>query len=474
MKPKAQPTILVVDDDKGLARLVEKALRREGFKTATATSGAEAIDWLAHQSADLMLLDLKLQDLDGKELVHHLKSVGRCVPFVIITGQGDERVAVEMMKGGALDYLVKDVRFQDFVPTVVRRALEQLDRERRLSAAEDALRREHALTTAVLNTSGALVAVLDPEGRIVQFNRACEQATGYSLGEVRGKRLADFLIPGDELHGVQAVFGKLRSGKAQRRHENHWVGKDGKRRLIDWSISAICDEHGGIEYFVKTGIDITERKRLEKEILEISDREQRRIGQDLHDGLCQRLAGIELMSEVLAQRLEGKRDDQAVRANEIARNVRESIDETRLLARGLSPVLQEPEGLMAALQELASNTAKVFSVDCLFKTRDLVLLHDQAVATHLFRIAQEAVSNAIKHGKASLIQITLDSSGGKAALIVEDNGKGMANMPRHHGGMGLHIMRYRAGMIGGVVEIRPRITGGTTVSCSVQERLTKG
>src|SRR5262249_1883067 len=147
--------------------------------------------------------------------------------------------------------------------------------------------------------------------------------------------------------------------------------------------------------------------RLEKEILEISDREQRRIGQDLHDGLCQQLAGIELMSQVLEGKLAPRSKSDAARAGEIAGHVRDAISQTRLLARGLSPAPLDSEGLMSALQELASNTEKIFSVACRLDCRTPVLVEDHAAATHLFRIAQEAVSNAIKHGKARRIAIHL-------------------------------------------------------------------
>src|SRR5215468_5158383 len=135
-----QPIILLVDDDQGLLMLMEKALRREGFSTATAASGADALGWLAGREAGLMLLDLKLQDIEGKELIRQLAESHRCPPFIIITGQGDERVAVEMMKRGARDYLVKDVDFLQFVPAVVKRALEQLRNEQRLAEAEEQVR----------------------------------------------------------------------------------------------------------------------------------------------------------------------------------------------------------------------------------------------------------------------------------------------------------------------------------------------
>src|SRR5437868_11792637 len=134
--PAPAPTILVVDDDEGLLVLIEGALRTENWNVAAAASGAEALTWLQKNSADLLLLDLKLRDIEGREFISKLAGARCSVPFIIITGQGDERVAVEMMKRGALDYLIKDVQFIEFVPTVVRRALAQIDKDNRLAAAE--------------------------------------------------------------------------------------------------------------------------------------------------------------------------------------------------------------------------------------------------------------------------------------------------------------------------------------------------
>src|SRR3954447_14452748 len=128
-------TVLIVDDDQGLLRLIQKALERAGLSTTTASSGREAIAWLTGNSAQLMLLDLKLPDFEGRDLVKHLSSINRSLPFIVITGQGDERVAVDMMKRGALDYVVKDADFLAFLPDVVRRAMNDVARERQLAAA---------------------------------------------------------------------------------------------------------------------------------------------------------------------------------------------------------------------------------------------------------------------------------------------------------------------------------------------------
>jgi len=209
------------------------------------------------------------------------------------------------------------------------------------------------------------------------------------------------------------------------------------------------------------------RKRLEEEILQISDLEQRRIGQDLHDGICQELAAIELMSQVLEQGLAKKFKAGAEQASRIAANVRAAISHTRDLARGLSPVVVESEGLMAALKELAANAESRFKVRCDFHCPGPVPVDDNNAATHLYRIAQEAVANAVKHSQAQEIAIGLEAVEDEITLTIADDGLGIAPHP-HHGGMGLHMMRYRARVIGASLDIRRGPSSGTVVSCFFQ------
>ena len=173
----ARPTVLIVDDDQGLMRLVIKALEREGIAAASAGTATEAADILKQTSPELLLLDLKLPDAEGHRAVELLAGGGKPRPFIIMTGQGDERVAVEMMKLGALDYLVKDRDFIELLAPRVGRALDQLAKDRKIAEAEEALRREHAFTSALIQTSAALVVVLDSLGRIVRFNPACERTS---------------------------------------------------------------------------------------------------------------------------------------------------------------------------------------------------------------------------------------------------------------------------------------------------------
>ena len=348
-KPEATAParILIVDDDLGLLRLVEKALNKEGFATATASSGGEAIAWLRDHAVELMLLDLKLPDIEGKELVNHLAEVGRSVPFIIITGQGDERVAVDMMKRGALDYLVKDVQFIEFVPTVVRRALMQVEKDKRLAFAE-------------------------------------KQA-----------------------------------------------------------------------------------RQLQREVLDVSECEQRRIGRDLHDGLGQHLTALELLGQALVGRLKTAAPELVKPAQEITRHIRETITQTRLLSHNLSPVPLEADGLMLALSELAAGTQAMTGIKCEFVSDERVLLPDANQATHLYRIAQEAVNNALKHSRARRIGIALTERNRSWEMSVTDDGRGFSPASEKHSGLGLRMMKYRAQLIGALLDINSAPDKGVRITCTL-------
>lgn len=213
--------------------------------------------------------------------------------------------------------------------------------------------------------------------------------------------------------------------------------------------------------------EIAARHRLEKEILEISEREQQRIGRDLHDDLGQRLAGISYMSHLLANALFASNTPEAQQAARITALLNDALGLTRSLARGLHPVALKSGGLMAALADLAERTSEMFQIDCRFTGTAADLGLRDSVATHLYRIAQEAVTNAVNHGKATMIGIEFKAGPGRAALSVADNGTGMPKLSPRRKGMGLRIMSYRVGVIGGTLAISTPETGGTVVACEI-------
>jgi len=334
-----------------------------------------------------------------------------------------------------------------------------------LKQAEESLQEERNVLSAILDIVGALIVVLDPQGRIVRFNRTCEQTTGYSFAEVRGRYVWDLFLTPEEVDKFKAIFEQTNSSDLPADYETYLVTRSGELRLITWSRTVLAAKSGATSHVIVTGIDITERKRLEKAILDVSAREQRRIGEDLHDGLGQHLTGIAFMSKVLESQLSEKSLAESGDAEKIVKLVNEAINKTRELSRGLLPVVSDAHGLMSALTRYAEETQDLFRISCRFECAAPVLVYDVGVATHLYHIAREAVNNAIKHGKPGHVVIGLWAENGEGTLSVQDDGAGISAIPANHAGMGLNIMNYRANMIGGSLDVRENFTGGTTVAC---------
>jgi signal transduction histidine kinase/putative methionine-R-sulfoxide reductase with GAF domain len=218
-------------------------------------------------------------------------------------------------------------------------------------------------------------------------------------------------------------------------------------------------------------LEIEGRIRLEKEILNISEREQKRIGQELHDSIGQQFTGIAFLTKVLEQKLTGKLPDEAADAAEIKKLVNQAMSQMRSLARGLLPVDLDTDSLTSALQELAATTENLFGIHCTFKYDKPIQIDDAEVATHLYRITQEAITNAIKHGKTKNIHIELGQKRDKSVLKVENDGLDFPEEFEAKGtGMGLQIMDHRADIIGASLDIHKAPEGGTIVTCSFSNK----
>lgn len=347
-----------------------------------------------------------------------------------------------------------------------------------LKQARRALQESEAHAQAILETTVDGIITIDERGRIQSFNQAAEEIFGYSEDEVLGRNVKMLMpSPYREEHDEY-----LRSYRETGRREIIGIGrevtgqrKDGSTFPMDLAVSEV--DLGDRRVFTGIVRDITERRRLEKELLKVTEQERRRIGQDLHDGLGQMLTGIGLLSQNLTRQLEKKNLDEAEDASEITELVKEADQYARDLARGLTPVDLDASGLSKALQRLVANAERLFDIECHYDEVGSPEIHNSTAATHLYRIAQEAVSNAVRHGKADTIKISLASGPEQIRLRIRDDGTGFPGEdvegtdaerddPESEG-MGVRIMNYRARIIGGTLEISSNLGDGTVVTCTV-------
>jgi PAS domain S-box-containing protein len=451
----------VVDDEEGLLFLMMDALRREGYEVEGFDNGREAIEWLLREKPDLLVLDLKLGDVSAPKLVAGLAEKGRQFPYIIVTGHGDERTAVEMMKQGALDYLMKDAGMLRLLPGVIERALGVATRERQLAQATEAIRRREERHKKIIHTARDGFARFERSGRLLEVNAAFCELLGCMPDEMLGKNVFDAADPifNDEIRDrTQGLEHDAATRCFTRLHR-----PDGTHAEVDISLRA---DDGEIFTFIH---DLSEQRRLEREVLEISEDERRRFGRELHDGLGQQLTALELMSNTLARELKVAASPLAKSADEITHFTRQAITQTRRLAHGLAPVALEAEGLMAALNDLTHLTSAA-GIPCELLCDAPVRIQDPAAATHLFRIAQEAVNNALKHAKPRHIILRLEERPGEVKLAIEDDGKGLPKSSSKKPGMGLQVMHYRARLIGAVLHVQSRRGKGVQITCSLPKR----
>jgi signal transduction histidine kinase len=214
--------------------------------------------------------------------------------------------------------------------------------------------------------------------------------------------------------------------------------------------------------------EIVERKRIEREILEITQEEQRRFGSQLHDGLCQELTAILVFAKGLTQKMEKENRLDIAELKKISDLLHGAVDQARDTARGLYPGELEGSSLMHTLEELTLSTQKLSGVSCRFFCPKPILINDNNIATHLFKVAQEGVSNAVSYGKPQSIKVALTEQYGMITLIVKDDGVGFIPDPEKRKGIGLKIMRYRAHLMGASFQVEPNSPHGVILKCSLK------
>lgn len=349
----------------------------------------------------------------------------------------------------------------------VRKRDEQALRQRQ--AERDA---ERALLRSLIDTNPDMIFVKDLQGLYLICNRAFEEYANKPERELLGK--ADLEVFGfEDGANYRAHNARMWQADASRRNEEWIVYPDGRRALVDTLKSPLHDAQGNIRGMVGIYRDITRHRELERTLVSITEIRQRSVGQELHDNLGQRLVGIAYLAKALEQKLFAVDSEAAQSAAMVIEHAQDAVAECKHLAQGLVPVELESNGLMAALQGLAARTEALFGITCGFECAQEVLVHDVATALNLYRIAQEATNNAIRHGGAQRVIISLSSDSGKLRLSVRDHGTGFPDpdsTAAFTSGMGIKIMRYRATLISADLQFLTPAEGGIELLVEIRHQ----
>jgi len=308
-----------------------------------------------------------------------------------------------------------------------------------------------------------MVFTHDVAAHITSINKTGERVLQRSRDDILSRNLLD-LMAEDQRVTARQWLDQVVTGAEVPTAEWDFINAAGQSVKMEIS-SRLIEQNGRIVEVESIARDITERRRLEREILEISNREQRRIGHDLHDGVCQQLAAITYLVDILGDRLEEKQAPESAEAQRIGNMINETNAEARSVARGLFPVRLEEHGLVRALEELAAAASNRYRVTCRFVCQATLIKVDSEVELHLYYIVQEALLNAVNHGKATSVIVTLAPDGDRLKLTVQDNGMGFEISGKSRSGMGIRIMRYRAKVIGATLELQSQIHQGAQVTC---------
>ncbi len=455
---KNKPVILVVEDEQIVAIDITRTLESLGYTVLPPVdSGEKALEVISASSLDIILLDVKLKgEMDGIETARHIKR-RFSTPFIFLSTFSDEQTLSRAKKTEPYGYITKSSHQND-LHSMIEMALYRHKME--LQARKN----EEILSITLKSISDAVIgATLD--GTIISWNQGAEKIFGYSKEEVTGRNIL-ILTPPFYPNEMPDILDKIRDDIEVEHYETVRQKKSGEIINISLKVNPIrglMNEVTGVSLIAR---DITAKKKLEKEILEISEKERKRIGKDLHDSLGQNLTGISLQLKMLENMLrESNCTDEVETAERIQNLVNQSIKQTRNLAKNLLTVTLQNQGLSVALKELSLQVESLYNckIDYISELENDVT--DEVLATQLYHIAQEAITNAKRHGDAEEVEILLKEEDSEYYLRVCDDGKGI---DRHNTqGLGLRIMEFRSNIINGRLSIFENEQEGTTVVCRV-------
>ena len=460
-------TILVVEDDEALLRLIQKNLQRAGFHTEGVSNGTEAITIVAKNPPELLLLDYRLPDMTGKQLIEALSKQQCNLPFIVITGHGDEKVAVEMMKLGARDYLLKDAALLDLLPSVVKQVVEQLALEKQLAGVEKQYQ-------SIFENSSDAIWVHDLEGNILTANEATSRLLGLSLKELANVNMSRFL-PHESLHISRKVQKKLLQGEAIDNPYELKLSRDERTEAILRLTTNLLSNGKRPLGFQHIARDVTKERRAQENLIfyaqqvtKAQEEERKRIARELHDDTAQRLIALSHQLEDFIHSKTNLSTDDLKFLSTLRQQAKEALREVRYFTQDLRPPMLDDLGLLPALEWLTDDLKKQSGLEVELKVIGTQRRLNPEAELLLFRIFQEASNNVRRHAKASKIEMTLEFNEDRMRATISDNGvgfkppKSLGELSRI-GKLGLLGIEERAQLLGSSLKIKSKPGDGTTV-----------
>ena len=499
--------VLLVEDSENDAALLELALQRMGFSTQCerVETGEGLAAALERPDWDVVIADYVMPQFDGLSALALVKEKGLDLPFIIVSGHITDDTAVAAMKAGAHDYVMKDNLTR--LGPAVERELRDAEVRRARKMTEKKLWEEHAFRSAIENSIPSGIVVLNLDGKLTYVNPAFCEMVGWNESELIGAKAPFAYWPSEEVEGITSSMARVIEGSLPvDGFELRFCRSTGERFDVLVLVTALRDSFDNVSGWLSSITDITQRKkaeaelrrsheelerrvqertadlstansrlkseiaerrRLEHELLDITEKERRRIGLDLHDDLGQKLAGVALMAKGLQLRLAKQRAAESGDAGKIHELLEQAMSHARDLARDLATLDFSENDLPSAIEKLAAHVKDSFGITCKFKSDDAIPPLETNTVKQLYKITQEALTNAIKHGKAKQVSIQLTNGSSKLSLVIRNSGAPFPSVVGRNAGMGLRIMNYRANLIGASLEIKPGDPEGTVVTCLV-------
>lgn len=448
-----KPKILIIEDDPVTVMYLQEMLELRKYRVVgSAPDGPGAIALAHGEQPDLILMDVILEGaMDGIDAAMEIQS-RLDIPVVYLTASTDEKNLRRAQETDPYGYLIKPLKDYDLY-SAIETALTRHRLERKIKESE-------AFVSSLMNSVPVPVIVVDLDQTIRYVNRAFESLTGFESTEVVGSA-PPYPWRHERSTGADTAgeTGPLRDNE-----ENHRKKNGEKITVVVSSVPVYRGDE--LLYQLVSWEDVTLRRKLEEQILDISERERISIGRDLHDGIGQEITAVGYLLGVLVKKIQLGRLPGDEETNAVVKQLDHVKTHVRLMAKGLSPVIVERNGIAIAIGELCRSAEGIYSIRCEADCDDIVI-RDASKATHIYYIVQESLNNAVKHGRSKNIKVMLKRRRGGIFLSIVDDGIGLPDEPARKEGLGLTFMKYRADIIGGVLNVNRRKPSGTIITCVV-------